>query len=650
MIAQKSIQAVLDIARVEDVVNDFVTLKRRGSNLIGLCPFHDEKTPSFTVSPTKNIFKCFGCGQGGGSVQFLMEHENIGFVEAIRQLANRYNIELEETSAADDDAFLEQKKKEESYYLVNNFAARYYEDNLFNSDLGKAVGLSYFKERGFLETTIKTFNLGFAKNVKNELTQKAKEAQYNPDYLKELGLTTQNDFDFFRNRVIFPIHNLSGKIVAFAGRTLSSDKKQPKYINSTESPIYNKSRTLYGFHLAKNPVRKADQCIIVEGYTDVISLYQNSIENVVASSGTSLTNGQIRLVKRYTDNIVILYDGDPAGIKAALRGLDIGIENDMNVRLVLLPEGHDPDSFIREKGTDAFRKYLEDESKDFIFFKMDLLLEEAGNDPIKKASLVTDILSTIAKIRDTIKRALYIKECSHAFDIQERVLIRQVNKMIREEIRQKRLEAERTERRELQHTEQDVVTEKKRPIPGIFRATSKDEYKEKDLARIVIASGENLIEDEEGVMSVAEYIFTNIFEVIEFFENVMYRDIIEEAFEFIERGDKGLTNYFIHHTEKAVAKFAIDVLSPKYNYASWEERGIFLQTQSMPDKNFHKDSFQAILRFKLNKTQYIIAQLKDRIKTLEKENSDDIGVTLKALKQIQEERKKIADQLGTIVP
>ena len=357
MISEKTIQEVFAMARVDDVIQEYVNLKKRGVNFIGLCPFHDEKTPSFTVSPSKNIYKCFGCGKGGGPVQFLMEHDSLSYPEAIRQLAQRYNIAIEEDENVDADQVAEQRRLEESYFIINKFASEFYSKQLLETQNGKAIALSYFKERGFLMTTIEKFELGYSPEESKALTNKALQLQYKEDYLKDLGLTSQKGYDFFRHRVMFPIHNVSGKIVAFAGRTLSTQKSQPKYINSPETPIYNKRKTLYGLHLAKSAVRKVDNCLVVEGYTDVISLVQNGVENVVASSGTAFTREQVLLIKRYTDNVTFLYDGDAAGVKAALRGLDIVLENGMNVSLVLLPEGEDPDSYVQKLGNAAFEDF-----------------------------------------------------------------------------------------------------------------------------------------------------------------------------------------------------------------------------------------------------------------------------------------------------
>ncbi|MFZ1750313.1 MAG: DNA primase, partial [Saprospiraceae bacterium] len=436
MITQKTIQEVIQSARVEEVVSDFVNLKRNGANLKGNCPFHDEKTPSFIVSPSKNIYKCFGCGKGGDPVRFIMDHEKMSFPESIRFLAEKYKIDIEETESSADEK--EKKLVTDSLYIVNEYAKEYFIDVLFNRSEGKNIGLSYFKERGFRESTIKLFELGYATEERDEFTKKAVDKKFNIEYLHSLGLTTKSDYDFFRSRVMFPIHNVSGKIVAFAGRTLSSDKKVPKYINSPESEIYNKRSVLYGLYFARDAIRKADECILVEGYTDVITLHQGGIQNVVASSGTSLTKEQIQLIQRFTPNIKILYDGDPAGIKAALRGLDLVLEANMNVKLVLLPDGQDPDSFLALKGSSEFVDYLEIHQEDFVFFKTRVLLQESGNDPIQKAGTIRDIVNSIAKIPDTFKRTLYIRQCSAMLEMSEPILVDEVNKVIKSDLKNKK--------------------------------------------------------------------------------------------------------------------------------------------------------------------------------------------------------------------
>ena len=655
MISQRSIQEVLNTAQVDQTVEDYVTLKRRGANFIGLCPFHDEKTPSFTVPPSKNIYKCFGCGKGGGAVQFLMEHDQLSFPEAIRHLAKKYNITLEEDNREDDKEWAEQKNLDDSYYILNKFAGEYFQNKLFNTNDGVAIALSYFKERGFLEQTLKQFELGFAPDEFKGLTDKAIQTQFNEQFLKDLGLMSEKGYDFFRNRVMFPIHNVSGKIIAFAGRTLSTSKSQPKYINSPETPIYNKRKTLYGIHLAKSEIRNKDNCYIVEGYTDVISLVQNGVTNVVASSGTALTEEQVRLVKRFTENVTFLYDGDQAGIKAALRGLDIVLSNDMNVKLVLLPDGNDPDSLITKLGSSKFQEFVEENAKDFIFFKMELLLEEAGNDPIKRTKLIKDIISSIAKLRDPIKRSLYVKECSQSLNVDEKILVKEVNKTIREDIKQRRLQNERSQRQEIgsQVDEMDFINDEKNDSQSDKIYESSDAYQEQDLARIIISAGDKIITNPNNKeIVVADFIYSNIHDVIDYFDNKLYKQIIEEGFKFVEDSSKteSMSSYFINHENKLVQQFAIDHIQSPYEYANWEEKGVFLQTQKMPEDNYYSDSLQSILRFKQKKIKAVLEKLKDRINILSKEQKlDELQLNLKAHKQLLEEKKIVAEKLGTVV-
>ncbi|NNE14987.1 MAG: DNA primase [Saprospiraceae bacterium] len=654
MISQRTIQEVINVAQTAEVLEDYVTLKRRGANMIGLCPFHDEKTPSFSVSPSKNIYKCFGCGKGGNAINFLMEHDQLSYPEAIRTLAKRYNITIEEDNKGDDEAYKEQKKLEESYYIINNFAGDYFKSNLHETTDGKVIAMPYFKERGFLESTIKKFDLGFAPDGYKTFTEKAIKNQFKEEYLKELGLVSQKGYDFFRNRVMFTIHNVSGKIIAFAGRTLSTDKKQPKYINSPETPIYNKSKVLYALHLAKTAIRKKDNCYIVEGYTDVISLFQNGVENVVASSGTALTSGQVRLVKRYTDNITFLYDGDAAGVKAALRGMDIVLENDMNVKLVLLPDNEDPDSYMRKVGTTEFESFIEENAKDFIHFKMDLLLEEAGNDPIKKSKVIKDIISSIAKVREPIKRSLYLRQCSQSIDVAEKTLVREVNKLIREDIRQKRLEKERAERQDLppDAIEEEAYYDRQfEPEPQRNFTKKRHEFQEKDLARIVVSAGDKIVRtNEDQEVKVVHLIHSNIKEVIGYFENDMYRNIIEEAVQFVDSdqaSNLSLMNHFINHASEEIKSFAINCNASKYHYADWAKKDVFLQTQSMPEENFFKDSLYSIKMFKLRKYDIILKTLRAKMNNEEKEKNELI--TLKAWQVLQNQRRELAEEIGAVV-
>ncbi|RZL03393.1 MAG: DNA primase, partial [Pedobacter sp.] len=414
MINQDTINKIMETARIEEVVGDFVALKKRGTSLIGNCPFHNEKTPSFHVSVTKGIYKCFGCGKGGDSVHFVMDHEKYSYPEALKFLANRYNIEVEETVQSPQN--IEAQNARESLYIVSEYAANYFANELFTGEEGRAIGLSYFKERGFREDIVKKFQLGYSPDVWDALIQNATAAGHKEEYLEKTGLAIKNDkgrvYDRFRGRVMFPIHNFTGRVIGFGGRTLKTDKNVPKYVNSPESDIYHKSNVLYGLFHAKKSIRDTDNCYLVEGYADVLAVHQAGIENVVASSGTSLTVEQIRMIGRFTENVTILYDGDAAGIKASLRGLDMILEEGLNVKVVSFPDGHDPDSYMHHVGASAFKKYIEDTRKDFILYKANILLKEAGNDPIKRAGIIKDIVESISKIPDDIKASIFIRECS----------------------------------------------------------------------------------------------------------------------------------------------------------------------------------------------------------------------------------------------
>lgn len=423
MITQNTIAQVFETARVEEVIGDFVQLKKSGSNFKGLSPFTDERSPSFMVSPVKQIWKDFSSGKGGNAVTFLMEHEHFSYPEAIKYLAKKYNIEIEETIQTDADK--EEANERESLYLVNDFANDYFQKTLHQTDQGKAIGLSYFKERGFTTETIKKFQLGYSLDEWEAFTQAALNSGYNIDYLEKTGLTIVKEnkqFDRFKGRVMFPIHSMSGRVLGFGGRILINDKKAAKYLNSPESDIYHKSKVLYGLYFAKQSIAKEDNCYLVEGYTDVIQLVQRGIHNVVSSSGTALTPEQIRLINRLTNNITVLFDGDAAGLRAAIRGVDLILEQGLNVKICTFPEGEDPDSFARNNDLDEIKDYLVHKSRDFISFKASLLVEEAQNDPIKKAETIGDMVNSIAKIPDAIKREIYVQECAKIMNISEKVL------------------------------------------------------------------------------------------------------------------------------------------------------------------------------------------------------------------------------------
>jgi DNA primase len=508
MIDRPTIDRILDAAQIVEVVSEFVQLKKRGVNYLGLCPFHNEKTPSFTVSPSKEIFKCFGCGKVGNSVNFIMEHEHLTYPEALKYLAKKFHIDVVEKELTPEE--LEKQNERESLLVVSAYAARQFTENLFSTDEGISVGLSYFRERGFRQDTLKKFEVGYSFEKRDALTKKAIEDGYKQEFLVKTGLSVQHDdrcFDRFSGRVMFPIHSLSGQVLGFGGRVLKTDAKTAKYLNSPESEIYHKSRILYGMYQARKTITQEDKCYMVEGYTDVMSCHEAGVFNVVASSGTSLTQEQIRLVKRFTQNMTILYDGDAAGIKASLRGIDLVLEEGMNVKIVLLPDGDDPDSYSKKVSNEDFLKYLKDNETDFIRFKTKLLLEEAGTDPLKKAELIRDVVKSIAVIPDSITRTIYIKECSTHLEVAETVIYNEVNKLLRQKSFKDRNEFPRIE---------DLPV-----IPQVVVKQSQPEnitwFSEREIIRLLLRFGssdfEKVKSQEEGkeeVISVSDFIVKEI--------------------------------------------------------------------------------------------------------------------------------------------
>lgn len=603
MIAKRSIERVFEAAKAEEVIGNFVSLKRRGVNFIGLCPFHNEKTPSFTVSPAKNIYKCFGCGRGGNAVNFVMEHEGYSYIEAIKFLAQMYHIELEELEMSDEQK--DNEKKRDSLFIVNKWAKERFSNNLFKTQQGVNIGLSYFKERGFRESLIKKFDLGFAVNDYTDLTDAAKRDGYNIDFAKELGLISSRDADFFRNRVMFTIHNLTGKAIGFAGRIMGNNPKLPKYINSPESEIYNKRKILYGLYFAKNEIRKLDYCILVEGYTDVLSLYQSGIENVVASSGTSLTTDQIRLIKRYTNTIKILYDGDSAGINAALRGMDMILAENMIVKLAILPENHDPDSFIKEVGPTEFLSFVEKNEKDFVLFKTKLLIEESSGDPVKKAYILKDIVATLSKVPDPLIRSMYVKECSSLLDIDEKIIVQETNKLIKKEIRDRSFKKRRNENVQKSMGIVDKEDEiKAQPQTLLIKS---DEYQEKAVLKVLMEKG-HLYFDEEEDLFVVDYILMNIIDVLKYFENNLYKSIVEHIIQLREKNEMPSANYYLNNDRDDIRETYINLVMSPYDYANWSERGFELQTQKHPDKNHVSETNQAVMRLNYKKINRVIKE------------------------------------------
>ena len=649
-ISDKTVQQIFDSAKVEDVVGDFVHLKRRGINYLGLCPFHHEKTPSFNVSPAKGIYKCFGCGEGGNAVQFVMKMEQLSYAEALRWLAKKYNIEVEEIALSTEQ--VEKQQTADSLYIVNGFAQEYFQEQLFETDYGKSVALQYFKERGLREETMKRFGLGYSNGLSNDFLQTAKQKGFELEILQKAGLTSSTGNDFFRQRVMFTIHNLSGKVVGFGGRTLSTDKKIPKYLNTPESEIYHKSKILYGIYQAKKAILTENMCYMVEGYMDVITLSQAGIENVVASSGTSLTVGQIQLVKRFSPNITILYDGDAAGIKAALRGLNLVLEQDMNVKVALFPDGEDPDSYLQKVGIVAFREFLKKESVDFVLFKTRILLKDAQKDPIKRAELIKELVETIAILPDPLKRAMYVKDCSVLMEINEQILHTEINKRIAAQLKkdyaasiedknkatnqQNNADATDIAPIEIEETDQDINK-------------SSHELLEKDIARILIQFGHKTLEDNN---TVAEFVLENMAELLEEFDHEQYAKIVDIYIEALESGKNISTDFFVQHQDVQISKMAISLISSPYEYSpNWGKMNVYLNSQKMPDENHVFDSRSGILRFKLRKLERIMDNNLKKIKELQDNQGsiEDLMLTLKTQTKLIEIRGTIAKELNTVI-
>jgi DNA primase len=650
VISEQTIEKIRDASRAEEVIGDFVNLKRRGSNMIGLCPFHSEKTPSFSVSPAKNIYKCFGCGRAGDPIRFLMDHENYNYVEALRYLAAKYGIEIEEENWSPEQQ--EARQHRDSLHVLNGFAQEYFQRELFETDLGRSVGLSYFKDRGYREEIIRRFGLGFAPRDGKAFTTEAQAKKYKVELLQELGLTTAKGYDFFRGRVIFPIHNLTGKPIAFAGRVLGDTDRGPKYLNSPESEVYHKSKIVYGIHQAQKSIRTLDSCILVEGYTDVLSLAQEGIENVVASSGTALTADQLRLIKRYSSNLVILYDGDEAGLKAATRGLDIALEEDLNVKVVILPPGEDPDSLVRKLGKEAMQEYIQDKGEDVILFKTHHLLEQSGRDPVKKAEISRSVVESIARIPDPIKRSLYLKESARVLDIDESILVSEMNQIIRKLIKQK----ERSRSREAAAPQEQLFQEKvpavsvEAPQTAPAKKTSPDGFLEQKIVQLLVVFGEKIFEKESS-LRVADYIIGEIEDVIEEVDNPTYKALIHEVRGRVLKGMPVGEPFFLQHPDSAIRQLALDVLhSPWELSEGWAKREIVLGTQKPVEENFVSDSVEAVLRFKMRK----IHGLREKnMAKLQSCDSEDTGQQMKLMRvhqKLTEIHNAIARELRLVVP
>ncbi|PCI97761.1 MAG: DNA primase [Flavobacteriales bacterium] len=655
MIPKQTIDEIFDAAIIEDVVGEFVPLKKRGANYLGNCPFHNEKTPSFTVSPAKGIYKCFGCGKAGNSVNFVMEHEHYSYPEALRFLAGKYSIEIEEEELTDDQK--EAADERESLYIVSNYAANYFKKQLLESNEGKAIGLSYFLERGFREDIIEKFQLGYNPDGWTAFTDEAEKAGHNLKYLDKSGLTIvkgDKKFDRFKGRVMFPIHNLSGRVLGFGGRILKSTDKAAKYLNSPESEIYHKSKVLYGIFTAKKAITQEDICYLVEGYTDVISLYQSGVENVVSSSGTSLTEGQIRLIRRFTPNITILYDGDAAGLKASFRGIDMILQEGMNVRVVLFPEGEDPDSYAKSHTTEELKDYITTKAQDFIRFKTSVLIKDVGNDPIKKAELIKDIVASIAIIPDQIKRSVYTKECSSLLDIPEQALINETNNILRKNI------AKQTKKSssQFQHQEQEIPDDLF--LPEEFQGQKEEkgsgdlQHWEKEIIRLLVSFGDQTIhveltnEQDEKVkeeVSAAVYMIDNIIGDGIFFENKTYQKVFDFYNEKLKNDQLPSHQDFINNTDQEISQFVIGIFSTQHELSpNWEKHKIFTITE---DQQLTLAVERTTLSFKLSKVEVLILEKQEEIK-IEKSYDKQLEL-MKEEKAFQKIKIQLAAKLGRII-
>ena len=642
MISPSTIQQILSRIDIIDIISSFVKLKKRGSNYLGLCPFHNEKTPSFTVSPSKEIYKCFGCGRSGNSISFLMEHEKYSYVEALRWLANKYNVEIEETETSPE--IKQQQLLADSLYAINNFAQKYFTDVLFNTDEGQDVGLSYLKQRGFREDIIKKFQLGFNPSARDNFAKEALGAQFNLEYLQKSGLVAIRDekpADNYRGRIIFPVQNQSGKIVGFGARLIKSNDKAPKYINTPENEIYVKSKILYGSYFARMAIDKADECLLVEGYTDVIALHQAGIENVVASGGTSLTSDQLRLIKKYTNNLTIIYDGDPAGVKAALRGLDMALEEGLNVKLVLIPDKEDPDSYINKKGVSAFTDFIAANKKDFILFQLDIALKDAGDDTNKRSVVVNQIAETISKINkaeDFTKQQDYIRKSAELLKIDESGLHNLVNKFIREKINKQEKRAFSVDN---EYQESGTTT-----IPSadddLINLLNEDELSERAIVRSLLEFG--LKEWEPGV-TVADYIINNITED-ELIDNMKLMEVIQTYKAWYDAGIEPTEKNFLYHENQAMSALVVSIMEFPYEISpGWKEH--YEMPVPTRDDVYKEEVFSTVNYLKLRKIKRLISiNQKDLEQPHSAEEQISLLQTHKHLKDLEVEMTR---QMGTVI-
>ena len=642
MITPNTIEQIKNRLDIIDVVGDFVKLKKRGSNYLGNCPFHNEKTPSFTVSPAKELYKCFGCGKSGNTITFVMEHEKLSYVDALRWLAARYNIEIEETEVSDKQK--QQMQVADSLYVINKFAGTFFDDQLFNTEDGRAIALSYLKERGFREEIIKKFQIGYNPQQRDTLAKALLANQFNRELLPRTGLVTVRNetelVDNYRGRIIFPIHNNSGKIIGFGARVIGKADKAPKYINTPENELYVKSKLLYGSYFARMAIDKQDECLLVEGYTDVVSLHQAGVENVVASGGTSLTVDQLRLVKKYTNNLTIIYDGDSAGVKAALRGLDMALEEGLNVKLVLIPDNEDPDSYVNKVGTEAFQQFIKENKKDFIIFQLEVMLKDVGNDLNQKNILVNQIAETISRINkaeDFTKQQAYIKQCAALLKIDEGGLITLVNKIKRDKVAKDEKKQAPNDAIDQLNAEQFQTIE----TDNVGNITSNEEKHERNVLRILLEFG--LKEYLETKTTIADYIFEELQGFP--FENPELEKLLSLYKKLYEEGKEPDTKTFLYYEDNSIRELAISItLFPYELSANWDS--LYEGKTITNADNSNQDATMSINYYKLKKLKKMFEENQSEMEKAPLEEQLQLIRIHKDLKDIERE---ITKRLGTVI-
>jgi DNA primase len=654
LITRETIDKVFETARVEEVIGDFVQLKRAGSNYKGLSPFSDERSPSFMVSPVKQIWKDFSSGKGGSVVTFLMEHEHFTYPEAIRFLANKYNIEIEETETSQEDK--KEANEKESMYLVSEFAKTYFHETLLNSEEGKAIGLSYFKERGFTNETIAKFGLGYSPETWDAFTKEALAKGYQLDYLDKVGLTIVREdgkhFDRFKGRVMFPIQSLSGRNLGFGGRILNNDKKAAKYLNSPESDIYHKSKVLYGIFHAKQAIAKQNNCYLVEGYTDVIQLHQAGIENVVASSGTALTPDQIRLINRLTKNITVLFDGDAAGLRASVRGIDLILEEGMNVKVCTFPDGDDPDSFAKKNSYEDLVSYLENNAKDFIQFKASLLMDEANNDPIKKADLIRDMVVSISKIPDRIKREIYIQECSRIMDISEQVLLNTLAQLVQKDIseagkklkqEQKAFEVVKNEPL-VQQEKVNIIYELERKIIEMLLLYGSQEADFDDFILKANEEGEMIEEKETNTIKVHQRIYLSLHEDEVELANPLFKEIYNDLIAYYNQNEQFNIEQYLMQLSVEHSQMVTDILmtEEKELLHNWEAKHIYVKTKNQNVSQYVSETIVSLREYLINKL------IMDLMNSFNNEEENDLEELKSTINDYNKLKVNLTNKIGRI--